>query len=852
MTVIAADDGPARGWTEAFAWLQARAGQLGVPLCAAVVLVPYAQLMAQARRHWQRHCPQGFAPRFETTRNWAGQFAASAPHATEYTGERARDSITARALLERAGLGDQREVLAGPLLELAAQLAAAAAAVPPGRRAAWGDMARTLLPTAGDGGALRLEAAAAQLALEWVLASRHASDALFDAPARSCARLLLVIEGLQPDPLAQALREHWGDDGGALQLRPAAELPPACIALHPAEDAEAEARRAAACVLAHLAQGRAPVALAAMDRALTRRVCALLQGAGVPLRDETGWTLSTTRAAARVLALLRACAWDAGSDTVLDWLKHSPAADALALRALERWLRRRGTPHWSAAAHYLAEQAQRHPAEAALVAQCERWRGALRAARPLRDWLAALREALQASGAWDALAQDAAGARVLAELRLPAGLDAGLHDADGAGRRLALAEFTHWVSEVLECARHRPEYPEGAPVVVLPLAQLLARPFDALVLPGCDEKRLPVAPEPPGPWSAAQREGLGLPTREDLAQAQRAAWQQALATAHVDVLWRTGEGGEPLLASALVQALQLDGVAAAGRDACAPRRVAPAPVARPCADGSALPVAQLSASAYEDLRQCPYRFFALRQLGLRGDDELDGGVDKRDFGTWLHAVLQHFHEALATDAQAARPALMDAAAERALCALRLSEADFLPYTSGWPQLRDGYLQWLAQHEAKEGASFGQAELRATQPLAGVSLVGTLDRVDVIRPAGGGAPLHLVIDYKSESGTRTAARVKAGGEDTQLAFYAALMPPGSALRAAYVNVGERGETKFHEQPDVAALRDALVAGIQRDLERIAAGAPITALGEGAACEWCDARGLCRRDFWQDQA
>ena len=104
MTVIATDDGPARGWTEAFAWLQARAGQLGVPLCAAVVLVPYAQLMAQARRHWQRHCPQGFAPRFETTRNWAGQFAVPAPHASEYTGERARDSITARALLERAGV----------------------------------------------------------------------------------------------------------------------------------------------------------------------------------------------------------------------------------------------------------------------------------------------------------------------------------------------------------------------------------------------------------------------------------------------------------------------------------------------------------------------------------------------------------------------------------------------------------------------------------------------------------------------------------------------------------------------------------------------------------------------------
>ncbi len=59
----------------------------------------------------------------------------------------------------------------------------------------------------------------------------------------------------------------------------------------------------------------------------------------------------------------------------------------------------------------------------------------------------------------------------------------------------------------------------------------------------------------------------------------------------------------------------------------------------------ALPLATLSATAYDDLRHCPYRFFALRQLGLRSRDELDAELGKRDFGTWLHAVLGTFHEA---------------------------------------------------------------------------------------------------------------------------------------------------------------------------------------------------------------
>ena len=74
--------------------------------------------------------------------------------------------------------------------------------------------------------------------------------------------------------------------------------------------------------------------------------------------------------------------------------------------------------------------------------------------------------------------------------------------------------------------------------------------------------------------------------------------------------------------------------------------------------GAALPLVRLSASAYADLRHCPYRFYALRLLGLQESDELDATLDKRDFGTWLHAVLQHFHEALCDEPEADRVMLM--------------------------------------------------------------------------------------------------------------------------------------------------------------------------------------------------
>ena len=119
-------------WQRALARVAAHASAQGAHLARTVVLVPYAQLMPWAQRHWALQFPQGFAPRFETTRNWARQLQVFEPSADDFAGDVARDTLTARALLDRVGQGAQREMLATPLQEAAAQLAPAVAAVPPG------------------------------------------------------------------------------------------------------------------------------------------------------------------------------------------------------------------------------------------------------------------------------------------------------------------------------------------------------------------------------------------------------------------------------------------------------------------------------------------------------------------------------------------------------------------------------------------------------------------------------------------------------------------------------------------------------------------------------------------------
>jgi ATP-dependent helicase/nuclease subunit B len=262
--------------------------------------------------------------------------------------------------------------------------------------------------------------------------------------------------------------------------------------------------------------------------------------------------------------------------------------------------------------------------------------------------------------------------------------------------------------------------------------------------------------------------------------------------------------------------------------------------------GELLPMKQLSQGAYEDLRNCPYKFFSLRQLGLKEMNELESEVDKRDFGLWLHAVLAHFHAALASSpstgtGRAARITLMEEASQSATASLALPDGEFLPFCAAWPAVRDGYLRWLEEHEAI-GAVFAEGESNHQQDLGAIKLVGRIDRVDTL-PDGSA----LVLDYKTEAQGKTKARVKDSLEDTQMAFYAALLP-NDTLQAAYVNVGERDGTSTVAQPHIVEARDALVDGILTDMRHIAEGAALPALGEAAACEYCQARGLCRKDFW----
>ena len=110
MAPIAESDGASpvpEAWRRLLERIDHEMRELAAHPARCVVLLPYAQLMPLAARLWAAQFPDGFAPRFETSRNWAARVGTFAPGPSDLSFDHGRDLLTAASLLDGAGLGEQ-------------------------------------------------------------------------------------------------------------------------------------------------------------------------------------------------------------------------------------------------------------------------------------------------------------------------------------------------------------------------------------------------------------------------------------------------------------------------------------------------------------------------------------------------------------------------------------------------------------------------------------------------------------------------------------------------------------------------------------------------------------------------
>jgi ATP-dependent helicase/nuclease subunit B len=829
-------------WQQFAQQVQAWLLRHGVAMRDAVVLLPFAQHLAIARRAFAALGP--WLPRLETTRSLAaGLGPPRLARPGELIGEGALDLLQALSRLRGSGLGsaDPRadRLHASQLLELTQALQSAAASLgPQGRSAYWPRVAQVWRREVSVG----LESELLRIALEW---AQHigppATDVLFEHQASAW----ILLESGRPDPLARAVLSEALVPALRLEVAGPGDLQVASPwRVHEVDEAGSLPAAAAGQVLRLLAQDVRPVLMPATDRALMRQVKALLLPHGVQVQDETGGSLATTGPAAALRHAVRA-ALLGNMDDLLAWAKSPLAPVGLeGVSHLEAWARRQRVGRWGESVPARAPaQAWRRLLE---VTQPLRAGGAR---RPLHQWLLGLRQMLAACLALEEsrwTAHDQATWRAcketlwLSRSPWPGSAAEGLMD-----QVLDAGEWLDWVDESLQDATPTSE-DLGAPhVVITPLNRAALRPFAATVLAGVDAGRWSLGRVAPALLRQSTAAELDLPNLPAAQAQQWAALQQLARLPQVVCVHARHGDGVPLDWAPPLQRMRA-AFASPWVDAEEARR----PVATTAASASRAQVAlpgwlpkRWSASQVAALRDCPYQFFARVRLGLGEADEIDRDPDPRDWGRWLHAVLQVAHE------------LGDPVVHWDAACRQVLEREGVPAQEVWPFLAllqrwgPAYLSWWPA-EAKAGRRVAAVERPLEGPvwaedplLSSVIWIGRADRVDVL--ADGSAQL---LDFKTGSASSLKARVET---DPQLPFYAALLAHlGDPVQdAAYLAVDSKTRSlQALACPDTPQAARELVDGLAEDLRQLHAGEPLRALGEGVACEHCAARGVCRKDDW----
>ena len=652
---------------------------------------------------------------------------------------------------------------------------------------------------------------------------------------------------------------------------PGASCEPSPLTIVAANSLEEEATAVARQVLQWRREGIESIGLVTLDRLTARRVRALLERAQISVRDETGWKLSTTSAAAAVMRWYDLVADDLYWRDLLDWLKSnftlSGRGDkAQVIHVLERAIRQEGAVQGMRAMRLaLAERGRAVSPEQAAGARAvldlleSQLQAARRAEPTLANHVRALKAALDALGMRMALAADAVGREVLREI------DALEHELAAVTGRARLEEFRALLAARFEEASYVDREVDST-VTMVSLSAAALRSFERAVLIGADEQHLPTAPGELLFFASDVRAELGLATSDDALRAQGGSLAALLAaTPHVVATWRQRRGDEANALSPLLERLRFVVSRATGDNPVrTPERdaydVEAAAAERPAPGAGALLPTRLSASHAQSLVDCPYQFYARRLLRLDPLDDVTEAPGKREFGEALHEVLRRFHAEWGAVDFAAAPLdqVRTSLAAHARAVFGRAEArmpGLLAFERRFLGLVDDYVDWLGRHSA-EGWRWALAEHPGSRALElrdgrSVELIGRIDRVD--RRAGGST---LIVDYKARAASDLKKKLKTAGEDIQLPFYGLLSRTGSdgPVGAAYVAF-DRGRLDHGGVQTVAPpqpfdeLVDQVGARLARDLQRIADDAPLPAIGVPPVCEYCEMRGLCRRDYWE---
>ena len=660
---------------------------------------------------------------------------------------------------------------------------------------------------------------------------------------------------------------------------------------------------------AHLIAGKKNIALVAQDRLAARRARALLSrlGNSLRIRDETGWKLSTTRAAAAFdswLEVIRSPKEGPSASALLEFLQNpyfdlahslnkSPEVCVGLLAQLEDILIASQAKYGWETFLMAIERANKHTAS--------------NGGSPNEYLIDLIKFVRHLHVAWQQLSLDCTSAYDVLQKNLVDTGMAGRLEKDAAGKQLLevlnsfnlsdgiysklkmrLPEWLSLLKTVIEEATYGEAGKEAqATLSILPLSSTRLRQFDAVVLVGCDEQQLPAFSEPPLFFSDTLNRYLKSSTIAAQYVQQARDLSQLLASCQsVDFLWQSkSKSGEPLRPSAWIQRLQTqlkDWKAIELKPEVYEGISQPMQMSVGVPDKDlAIPVT-VSPSAYKALRDCPYRYYVSSLLGLRKAKEFEEGFDASLAGQTLHALLKTFFQNLKTEEAKSHSPVHEGAEMRRQWMIehliKCSEQEFERLISGdarvlgilrdWQKQIPSFIDWQIKRE-NEGWRYHDAELTVGFTLSltdqhgvqrDIRISGRADRFDIHQSDSTAA---AVIDYKNQKMKRIADRSENLLDDPQLLIYAraasenpsaAHIPGRKVDQAEWVSLkadldkGEDKAIRAHPVENMPELMTQFSDQITQDLNSLWARKPMQAFAPDSVCQYCEARGICRKGMW----
>ncbi|NOX75411.1 MAG: DNA helicase [Gammaproteobacteria bacterium] len=686
---------------------------------------------------------------------------------------------------------------------------------------------------------------------------------------------------------AAPLQERARDFARRFPLSPM----PARLRLFEADSAEQEAQAIDLQTRLWWLAGQRNIGIITENRRLARRVRALLERAGIELQDAAGWALSTTSAAATLERWLETVEEDFAHQPLLDLLKspfllpnHEREALLSSVYLFEQGIILKENIGRGLARYRTHVQYRQQRLTPELAAPYDTIHSLLAivgdAAAPLLPllgdkthppaaFLDALQQSLAALGLEKSLSDDAAGQRVLEEIRQMRAA------ADNASLRMRWDEFRGWLGRTLERFNFQPSS-DTRGVQLMSLAQSSLCHFDALIVAGAEREYLPGSPDVSPFFNDGVRQALGLSSRAQQLSARFYPFRRLLESAPaIFISRRKQQDGEDVVNSPWLERLQSFHHIAYDSDLVdrhfahwvgqantqVTRNDHPLPqttVAQPSVvPQPGLIPERVSASGYQQLIDCPYQFFAARCLGLEAPEGIRDMLQKSDYGERVHRCLQAFHADVpdlpGPFDRVLEPACRDDAIQ---CLESIAQAVFAQdlednflhrgWLRRWLELIPPYIDWQWQHQQEWRVQRTEVDVNTAFAGSSLTLNGRLDRVDKLHDQSLG-----IIDYKTGAIPKDADVLS--GEAVQLPFYALLaQQAGGALpsQVAYLAL-DNGKVETRGMLEHDSLNSLTLQVGQRLSELFSAmnnGTPVTAWGDEKTCRWCQMSGICRRETW----